>query len=264
MFLVDSHCHISNLDSVNSNILINNIINRAFKKNIKFILAISTSIEDFYKIKEIIKNKKNIKCSCGIHPSYINDKEDFTELKKISKHNLVIAIGETGLDYYKCYTPKKKQQNIFRKHIKIAYSEKKPLIVHTRNAIQDTLSILKEEKAEKYSGVIHCFNEDIIAAKNILDMNFYISFSGIITFKNTNKFIDIIKFIPMNKILIETDSPYLSPEPYRGIKNEPSFLIEIAKKIAIIKNKSINEIAKQTTKNFFKLFNKITNFNIKY
>jgi len=177
------------------------------------------------------------------------------ELKKLSYDKCVIALGETGLDYYYSFETKNLQEKFFREHIRIAITLNKPIIIHSRNAIKDTIKILKEENAEKCGGILHSFTESEKSAFELLDMGFYISFSGIITFKKSIELCNTLKKIPLEKLLIETDSPYLAPIPYRGKKNQPAYLLDIAKKIALIKEISLKELAKITTNNFFTLFN---------
>lgn len=256
MFLIDSHCHI---DQLNNNVLDNNIekiLKKAYENHVKKFLTISTSINNFNKLKKMFNKYESIFYSCGIHPLHCQKEiKKIYQLEKLSVHKRVIAIGETGLDYYYSSETKNIQQKFFREHIRIAIKLNKPVIVHTRNAIKDTIEILKQENAEKCSGIIHSFTENEESALKLLEMGFYISFSGIITFKNSIDLQNTLKKIPLEKILIETDSPYLSPIPYRGQKNQPAYLLDIAKKIAFIKEIHIEELAKTTTNNFFKLFN---------
>ncbi|WWO97275.1 MAG: YchF/TatD family DNA exonuclease [Candidatus Dasytiphilus stammeri] len=254
MFLVDSHCHLNQLNYLN----IDDVLKKAAEKNVKFMLTVATTISEYIDMVKIIGNKPQVAYSCGLHPLYINeyDIDIFCqELCSIVKtNNKVIALGETGLDYhYQSFNPEK-QQRFFREHIKMASNLNKPLIVHSRCANQDTLNILYEEHAERCGGVLHCFTEDIIMAKKLLDIGFYISFSGIVTFKNVTHLHEIVRYIPLDKILIETDSPYLAPVPYRGKTNHPALLYEIAKVIATIKNISVEELAEITTNNFSRLF----------
>jgi len=229
---------------------------------VKKFLTVSTSIRNFHKIQNLFEQYHNIFYSCGIHPlnctkelNHFDKQEDcFNIIKKLSNIKRVIAIGETGLDYY--YNPENKniQKDFFREHIRIAIKLKKPIIVHSRNAMHDTIKILQEEHAEKCTGILHSFNENFNAALKLLELGFYISCSGIITFKNSIELCKTIKKIPLERLLIETDSPYLSPVPYRGKENQPAHLFNIAKKISIIKKIDIKTVAKITTNNFYKLF----------
>ncbi|MEI4269797.1 MAG: YchF/TatD family DNA exonuclease, partial [Candidatus Dasytiphilus stammeri] len=172
----------------------------------------------------------------------------------VTENHQIVALGETGLDYYYSPINKIKQQHIFREHIQIACNLGKPLIVHTRNAKNDTIAILQEGKAELCRGVIHCFTEDLVMAKKMIDIGFYLSFSGIITFRNAHYLREIVRYLPLDHILIESDCPYLAPIPYRGKENQPAWVHEIAKCVAQIKNISLAELAEATTDNFKILF----------
>ncbi|WWP02599.1 MAG: YchF/TatD family DNA exonuclease [Candidatus Dasytiphilus stammeri] len=256
MFLVDSHCHIYdlNFDTLHKNV--NDVLKKAAERQVKFILAVATTLSEYKKIIKIVSNNPQIAYSCGLHPLKIEE-DNIKDLRTLVNENKkIVALGETGLDYhYPLITKQKqKQQMIFREHIRIGCDLDKPVIVHTRNAKQDTLNILQEEKAEKCSGVIHCYTEDITMAKKILNMGFYISFSGIITFKNASNLREVIRYIPLKNILIETDSPYLAPVPYRGQENQPAWLYEIAVYVAEVKKISLEKLAKTITNNFSRLF----------
>lgn len=251
MFLVDSHCHLDKVINDINHKNLNKILQNAEKNNVKFMLSVSTSIENYLKYKNFFKKYKNIGCTCGIHPVDIK-KYDYNLLYKISSQKTVLALGETGLDYFYNTDKKEYQKESLRNHIKIAKDLKKPIIIHTRCARKDTISILYEEKY--YKGIIHCFSEDRETAKKFLDMGFYISFSGIITFKNAEIIRESVRFVPINRLLIETDSPYLSPVPYRGKKNQPSWIVKTLELISKLKNISIDKVAEETTKNFFTLF----------
>ncbi|AWD32444.1 putative metal-dependent hydrolase YcfH [Candidatus Kinetoplastibacterium sorsogonicusi] len=253
---IDSHCHINfpellkNIDSIIKNMEIKKVSNA---------LVVGIDNKSSNLIINLVKKYKNLWASIGTHPnSHINDDLTYNELCDLSINEKVIAIGETGLDFYNCNSKEiyKIQKNRFCNHIRASINSNLPLIIHTRNAANDTIDILNQEKA--FNGVIHCFTETMDFAKKVLDMNFFISLSGIITFKNAQNLRDIIKYIPLDKLLIETDSPFLSPEPYRGKINEPSNVTIVAKKVAEIKNIPIDVVAKNTTNNFFSLFKKIS------
>ncbi|QCI17749.1 YchF/TatD family DNA exonuclease [Buchnera aphidicola (Acyrthosiphon lactucae)] len=263
MFLIDSHCH---LDRLNYNLLhrnIDDVIKKSYTNYVKNFLTVSTSINNFYTIEKLFKKYKVIFYSCGVHPlncaKEINNfhtiKNLSNKIKELSCIKRVVAIGETGLDYYHSSQNKKIQKEFFREHIRIAIKLKKPIIVHARNAIDDTIKILKEENADKCRGVLHSFTENYNAACKLLDIGFYISCSGIVTFKNAREICHTIKKIPLDRLLIETDAPYLSPDPYRGKENQPAYLFQIAKKISILKKIDIKILAKITTNNFRTLFN---------
>ncbi|CAL4322669.1 TatD family hydrolase [Buchnera aphidicola] len=256
MFLIDSHCHLHNLKFRNIKHGIKDTIEKAQKNNVKMILVVSTSIKDYFFSKKHIGEQPNILYSCGIHPNNIkNSKNNIKKLENIVINEKIIAIGETGLDYFYHKNNHFEQKLLFRQHIKIAKKFKKPLIIHCRKAIHDIFEILEEENSQPCKGVLHSFTENYNSAKKLIDLGFYISFSGIITFKNSFLLREIAKIIPIEKILIETDSPYLSPEPYRGKENQPAYLYEIAKLLAKLKNIDIETFSKQIKKNFFKLFN---------
>ncbi|AAO27047.1 putative deoxyribonuclease [Buchnera aphidicola str. Bp (Baizongia pistaciae)] len=256
MFLIDSHCHLDLLNYNKIHTGIQDVLNKSKKKHVNVILTVSTSIENFCYLLKFIKGNRNVLLSCGIHPHYIpENKNEILKLKKYSNNEKVVAIGETGLDYYRNNDNKKLQQILFREHIKTSITLKKPLLIHTRNSINDTINILKEENSKQCIGVLHSFTEDMHSARILLNMGFYISFSGIVTFKNSKIVHETAKFVPIDRILIETDSPYLSPVPYRGIENQPAYLYDTMLYIAQLKNMSPECFAIQTTKNFLKLFN---------
>ncbi|CUR53212.1 TatD family hydrolase [Buchnera aphidicola] len=252
MFLIDSHCHLNLLNFKKKTL--DNILSEAYEKNIKIILTISISINNFKNLLLSIQ-KKNIFFSCGLHPLCEHKKKDIYLIQEFSKMKKVIAIGETGLDFLKNSINKIKQEKLFIQHIQIAKKIKKPIIVHSRLSKIQTLRILKSENAYLCSGILHSFTEDLDMVKKLLDLNFYISFSGIITFKNANNLRKILHFIPLNRLLIETDSPYLTPVPYRGQENQPKFLYEIAQYIAKLLKKDFFEFITILQKNFFTLFN---------
>jgi len=217
-----------------------------------FVLALHLII-----LKKFLLWQINIFASVGVHPDYEDIVEpDVALLVKHSQNDKVVAIGETGLDYFRLTGDLTWQRDRFRTHIRAAIKAKLPLIIHTRNAQKDTISIMKEEGASDARGVMHCFTETYDMAKKAIDQGFYISFSGIITFKNAEAIRETVKKIPLESILIETDSPYLAPVPNRGKLNEPANVTYVAEKIAEIKNLSIEEVADVTTRNFFSLFDK--------
>ncbi|XBC43139.1 MAG: YchF/TatD family DNA exonuclease [Buchnera aphidicola (Meitanaphis flavogallis)] len=255
MFFVDSHCHIDLLNYQNLHSGIEDVLKKAFENNVKLLLTVSTSIKNFNYIKNFIKNNKNILLSCGIHPLYLNQNQnEIKQLELLSKIKQVIAIGETGLDYYYQKNNCKAQKLLFRQHIRIAIKLNKPLLIHTRCAIDDTITILQEEQAEQCIGIMHSFTENIHYARKLLDMGFYISFSGIVTFKNSENIRKVVQFIPLDRILLETDAPYLTPTPLRGQENQPAFLYHIAKTISKLKKIDTKTLANNTTQNFLKLF----------
>ena len=251
---IDSHCHI-NFPELNQKI--DEVLSNMDSNNISHALCVSVTLDKINEILNLTKQYSNIYASVGVHPDYEDIKEpDIDTLFKYSKDEKVIAIGETGLDYFRLKGDLSWQRDRFRTHIQAAIKSKLPLIIHTRNAQDDTISIMKDEGANSATGVMHCFTESYDMAKKAIDLGFYISFSGIITFKNAETLRETVKKIPIENILIETDSPYLAPVPNRGKLNEPSNVKYVAEKIAELKGISIEDVAEITTNNFFKLFTK--------
>lgn len=251
--LVDSHCHLNMLQDYED------AIKKAKDSGVKHMQTICTQlseIDDLLKIAE----KDGIFASCGVHPCNIKQDLDIPSvdtLIKLSKHKKIIGFGETGLDYYHPDYHKSAQTKSFMNHIEASSKEGLPLIVHTRDADNDMGNILRSEyDNSKFLGLIHCFTSDVNFAKKVLDIDFYISISGIVTFKNATSIAEVVKYTPLDRLLIETDSPYLAPVPMRGKQNEPSFVRFVTEKIAELKNISVEEVAEKTTNNFFRLFSK--------
>ena len=254
--IIDSHCH---LDYSNLYDQLDDVVKRAEYNQVKYMLTICTTLESFEKIKLIVEKYKNIYGTFGIHPheskkyTYIDSKFIYN-IKR--KYNKIIGIGETGLDFYYNHSDKKIQKKSFIEHISAASQLNIPIIVHSRNAENDTYEILKSEKRNSDLKVlVHCFSGSKNFAKKLLDINCYISVSGIITFKNSNELTDTISSIPIKNLLVETDSPYLTPVPYRGKSNEPSYIIHTVEKLSQIQKLSKESIMKYTTNNFKDLFN---------
>ncbi|HGJ5922514.1 metal-dependent hydrolase [Arsenophonus apicola] len=254
MFLVDSHCHLDCLDYKNKHKDIDDFIAKAAANEVKFILAIATTLPGFISMKKQIGQRDNVAFSCGIHPLDLNKGYDFDELACLASGSEVVALGETGLDYHYQSENAKLQQTAFRQHIRIGCQLNKPVIIHTRAAQQDTLTILKEEQIADCGGVLHCFTEDERMAKALLDLGLYISFSGIVTFRNAEQIRQAARMVPLDRILIETDAPYLAPVPYRGQENQPAYVRNVAQFLAQLKGVDIEEIARATTQNFCDLF----------
>ncbi|MBW0454359.1 MAG: TatD family hydrolase [Candidatus Kinetoplastibacterium crithidii] len=254
---VDSHCHLD-LQEFDTNIDL--IMTQMYNARVNYALIAGIDKKNFNNILKLISKYNNLYASVGIHPE-CSDNEEFSieELCLLAKENKkIVAIGETGLDYHRHdYQDLDWQRNRFRQHIRAAKISKIPLIIHTRSSIIDVLNILKEEGASDVGGVMHCFTENWDAAKLAMDLNFYISISGIVTFKNAKIVHEVAEKVPLDRILIETDSPYLSPEPYRGKINNPANVIYIAKKIAELRKITVEEVANASRKNFFSLFTKI-------
>ena len=251
--MIDSHCHLDHEPLISD---LSNVIKRSKEVGIEKLLTISTSFESFSKIKEIIKKDKIIYGTVGIHPHETNDNIITSSMivKFIKDNSKIIGIGETGLDFYYNNSDKKKQIDSFKEHIKASIDTNFPLIIHSRNAEDETFEILKEYEKYNLKILMHCFTGSKIFAEKLLKLNAFFSASGIITFKNSLDLQETFKFIPLNKILIETDSPFLAPVPNRGKKNEPSFIKYTAQKMAEIKNNSLSEISKITSNNFNDLF----------
>jgi len=253
MKFVDTHAHIS-MPIFNDDI--ENIINR-IDENLEFVVIPSVDYESSITSINFAKNYPNkFFVGVGFQPEEVTKWKDeyYLDLLQFAKELPVVAIGEIGLDYYWDTSTKDIQHDVFRKHINLAREVKLPLILHNRNAYDDMLKILKEEKADEVGGIFHCFSGDYEFAKKCLDLGFYISFAGNITFKKAEDLRDIAKKIPLDRILIETDSPYLTPMPHRGKRNEPSYVRFVGEKIAEIKNLTLEEVAEQTTKNAHNIF----------
>lgn len=251
---VDSHCHI-NFPELYQNI--DSILSKMSSNKVTHALCVSVTLDKLPDIFKIANTYAHIFASVGVHPDYEDIEEpSVEELCRLAKENKVVAIGETGLDYFRVQGDLTWQRDRFRTHIKAAILSNLPLIIHTRNAAEDTLKIMREEGANQVGGVMHCFTESLDVALEAIKLNFYISFSGIVTFKNAIDLKEVVKAIPLDCMLIETDSPYLAPVPYRGKINDPSNVIHIAEEIAKLKNISVEEVGQVTTQNFFKLFSK--------
>jgi TatD DNase family protein len=254
MQIVDSHCHIDRVDLDAFGGSIEAMLKHASDFSVTKFLCVCIDLEHFEEVHNLSKSYPNIFSSVGVHPTELNCKEpSVEELLGYAKSDRVIAIGETGLDYFHVKKDQAEwQRDRFRRHIAASNDSGKPMIVHMRDSKDDTIDILTKEKAKK--GVMHCFAEDLETAEAALDLGFYISFSGILTFKNAQDLRDIAQKIPADRILVETDSPYLTPVPYRGKTNSPAYTYYVAEKLAEIRNTSISEIARITTQNFNQLF----------
>jgi len=251
---IDSHCHI-NFPELNEKI--DQVLDNMKNHNISHALCVSVTLDKIDEILSLANKHSNIYASVGVHPDYEDIEEpDISKLYHYSKEKKIVAIGETGLDYFRLKGDLSWQRERFRTHIRAAIKSSLPLIIHTRNAQEDTIKIMREESAHSATGVMHCFTESYQMAKQAVDLGFYISFSGIITFKNAESLRETVKKLPIENILIETDSPYLAPVPNRGKLNEPANVRYVAEKIAELIVMSIEEVAEITTNNFFRLFTK--------
>ena len=251
---IDSHCHLDRLKLDDFNDNLDNVIVAAAEAKVDHILCVSVTLKEFPAMAEKTDKYQNVSLSCGMHPLNQDDLVDEGELLKLSQHERVIAVGETGLDYFYAPETKEVQLDSFVKHVRVANKLNKPLIIHTRQAQEDTLNILREENAQNVGGILHCFTESWEMAEQAIEMGFYISFSGIVTFKNATELREVAKKVPDDKFLIETDAPYLAPVPYRGKQNQPAYVAEVAKHLASIRGQSVEEIAQHSTNNFNRLF----------
>ncbi len=253
--LVDSHCHLDCLDLTPYEGDLNQVLLSAKQNDVTYFLCVCINLNDFPAMMQLISPFDNIFASVGLHPNE-NPGESLSveRLVELASNAKIIAIGETGLDYYRSQGDIEWQRERFRSHIAAAKLTKKPLIIHTRDAAADTLAIMREEKANEIGGVMHCFTEDWAIAQQAMELGFYISISGIVTFNNAKQVHDVATKVPLEKLLIETDSPYLAPVPFRGKPNQPAYVKYVAEKIAQLKGISYQEVAEQTTENFYSLF----------
>lgn len=252
--IVDSHCHLDRLNFDELGLSLDQVLENARAKSVEHFLCVSVTLDQFPSMLEKVKAYPDVSVSCGVHPLDQKDVLDKTRLVELATHDKVVAIGETGLDYYYSKDTHQVQQDSFAGHIDVANELNKPLIIHTRDAKQDTLDIMRAHNAQNCGGVLHCFTEDWEMAKQALDLGFYISISGIVTFRNAAALREVVEKIPLDRLLIETDSPYLAPVPHRGKTNQPAYVEDVAYFIADLKKLSFKELAKATTDNFYDLF----------
>jgi TatD DNase family protein len=250
--LVDSHCHLDfpellpRIDEIAANMRAHQVAHA---------LCVSVNLEDFPRVRALADRFDNMYASVGVHPDHEGGEEPNADrLVELAAHPRVVAIGETGLDYYRHPELAPLQQVRFREHIRAARRTGKPLIIHTREAAADTLRLMREEGAAEVGGVMHCFTESWEVAEAAIALNFHISFSGIVTFKNAVALKDVARRVPADRLLVETDSPYLAPVPHRGKLNEPGFVRHVADEVARLRQVDTAEIERQTTANFFGLF----------
>ncbi len=249
---IDSHCHLDFPELAEN---IGEILANMETNGVTHALCVSVDLQRLPRLLQLVDDHPNLYASVGIHPDYeLATEPDQAELIRLAQHPKVVAIGETGLDYYRLQGDLEWQRDRFRKHIRAARECGKPLIIHTRSAAQDTLDIMAEENAGKVGGVMHCFTENLQTAEAAIAQGFHISFSGILTFKNAQQIKEVAQHIPLEKILIETDSPYLAPTPFRGKLNQPAYVKHVAEEIARLRNISLAEVATATTRNFNRLF----------
>jgi len=250
---IDSHCHLNLLAEEEGGV--DAALQRAKDNLVDHILCISIDKKSCHEVMALSQKYPNLTASVGIHPN-VDQEENFTydELIALASHDKVIAIGETGLDYFRSEGDLEWQRDRFRTHIEAGKTLRKPLIIHTREARDDTMDILEQNNAEHAGGIIHCFTEDWNTAKRALDIGFYISLSGIVTFKNAKELQEVAKQLPLDRILIETDSPYLAPVPHRGKTNQPAFVKHVAEFLAELRGDTVENIAQASSDNFKRLF----------
>ena len=249
---VDSHCHLDRLDKTPEEL--SEVLNFARNRGVEHFLCVSVSVKDYPAMLDTVKAFKDVSVSCGVHPLHQEDACSYADLLKMADSDDVVAIGETGLDYFYSAETKAVQLTSFVDHIKVANKLNKPLIIHTRDAREDTIDLLKQHKDPATKGVLHCFTETWEMAQAAMELGMYISISGIVTFKTATELQDVVRKVPLDKLLIETDSPWLAPVPYRGKPNQPGFVREVGEFIAELKGITVEELAKITTDNFYNLF----------
>ncbi|MEW6678200.1 MAG: TatD family hydrolase [Pseudomonadota bacterium] len=250
---IDSHCHIDFPDFAEG---VAPLLEHMREAAVSHALCISVNLENFPRVLAVAEAHENVFASVGVHPDHDDGREpDVAELVALAAHPRVVAIGETGLDYYRMAREDVDWQRLrFRTHIRAARQAGKPLVIHTRNAAVDTLAIMAEEGAGEAGGVMHCFTESQAVADAALEQGFYISFSGIVTFKNARDLKEVARQVPLDRLLIETDAPYLAPVPHRGKRNEPAYVRHVAEEIATLRGIALEEVAAASTANFFRLF----------
>ncbi len=254
---IDSHCH---LDFPEFQSRLPDVLANMKSSKVTHALCVSVDLPDFPNVLKLAQDHPNLYASVGVHPDYEDTPEPTLEflVETAKQHSKIVAIGETGLDYYRMgdrsYESMEWQRERFRTHIRAALASKKPLIIHTRSASEDTIKILKEEGADQIGGVMHCFTESLEVARKAMDMGFFISFSGIVTFKSAKDLQATCKEVPLDRMLIETDSPYLAPIPYRGKTNEPAWVSKVGEFVAELKGVSVEELALTTSNNFYECF----------
>ena len=251
--MIETHAH---LDSKKYDPDRNEVIKRAFESGVEKIINISSEVAAIERIISIAENNENIYATAGIQPhnAYEFDRKIMERIIEMANGSKIVAIGEVGLDYHYNFSLPEIQRKVFRRQINIARELNLPLVIHTREAFSDTIKILKEEKAHEVGGVIHCFTDDKEKAKEFIKLGFYIGIGGAVTFKNTKVLQETAKEIPLDRIVLETDCPYMTPTPHRGKRNEPSYLEFVARKIGDLKNISTEEVKKETTVNAINLF----------
>ncbi len=252
--LVDSHCHLDFPEFADQ---LDPVFELMRANDVERALCVSVTLEDFPRVRKLAETYPHLHASVGVHPDYEGVAVTAEQLVALANHPRIVAIGETGLDYYRLKGDLEWQRERFRAHIRAARECGKPLIVHTREAADDTLRIMREEGAGEAGGVMHCFTESWEVAEAAMGMGFHISFSGIVTFKNAKALREVARRVPLENMLVETDAPYLAPVPYRGKTNQPGYVRHVAEEIARLKGISLEQVSMKTTKNYYQLFNGI-------
>jgi TatD DNase family protein len=253
--LIDSHCHLDRVDLTPYNDDFAALMAATQDAGVSHLLCVSIDLETYPTMLALVEGFPEVSVSVGVHPNDHDRREPTVgELVRLARHPKNVAIGETGLDYFRTEGDLEWQRQRFRTHIRAAREAAKPLIIHTRDARKDTIAILREERADEVGGVMHCFTENWEMAQAALEMNFYISFSGIVTFRSADELRAVAARVPEERILIETDSPYLAPAPYRGKSNEPKYLGRVAETIAGLRGVTTEQLAERSSDNFFRLF----------
>lgn len=256
---VDSHCHLDRLDLSVRNNELQEVMDAAAAKNVSRMLCVAIELQQLPEMLQTVKRFDNVFASAGVHPLHVVDgMPEIADLLGYAADPRVVTLGETGLDYFYQQDSIELQQESFIRHLNASATSRLPVIVHTRDAREDTLSLLRQHADPEVGGVLHCFTENWAMAQQAMDLNYMISFSGIITFRNAAELREVVRQVPMENLLIETDSPYLAPVPYRGKPNEPQYVVEVAQCVADIKGLRIEEVAEITSHNFDRMFNKVT------
>lgn len=255
--LVDSHCHLDRLDLKDYPGGLPELMQATAAAGVDHMLCIGVDLESFPAVRELAEQYPNVHCTVGVHPLYRESREPTcVELMSLAEHPRVVAIGETGLDYFYAKDDTSWQRQRFAEHIAAARQTGLPLVVHTRDAREDTIAMLRDIGEGKVRGVMHCFTEDLVMAERAMELGFYISISGIVTFRNADALREVVRALPPGRLLIETDAPWLAPMPHRGKQNEPRYVADVARFVADLKQLPTTELVAITRNNFFSLFNK--------
>lgn len=252
--LIDSHCHLDRLKAAPDLASLQTIMDNAKAQGVDYLLCVNVRQQGFEAMRDKVASFENVFLSSGVHPLDVQEGLNIDDIKRFASDPRVVAIGETGLDYFYSNDTKALQQSCFEQQIALAVDVNKPLIVHTRDAREDTINMLKSGHADKVGGVLHCFTENWEMAKAAIDLGFYISVSGIVTFKNAGELRSVIRKVPKDRLLVETDSPYLAPVPHRGQENQPAYVRDVAQFVAELRGETFDDLAQYTTNNFFNLF----------